>query len=103
MTRKEVFLKYKNIQKNRGKEILRLKNKRKELGTNGGWEINGNILKSKREFRFYHISICLLRGKKYEQIERKCSELNKLNTSRWDEIEKIKSNILNQIEDVINE
>jgi hypothetical protein len=41
----------------------------------------------KEKFRHYHIAYCLLRGKKYEQIENKVREGNQPN---WGIIDKIK-------------
>ena len=40
------------------------------------------LLRSKREYRHYHIAYCLLRGKKYEQVESKCNKDNKPNFSK---------------------
>lgn len=44
----------------------------------------------RKEYRRHHIAHCLLRGKKYEQIEPKVREENQLKKHDWDEIGKIR-------------
>lgn len=105
MTRKEVFLKYKNIQKRLAKRISENKEIRKEKQRKNPylvshWEIEYNLIELKKEFRNRHIAICLLRGKTYEQIENKCAENNEPN---FELIEEIKNEILEQIENKVEE
>jgi hypothetical protein len=71
---------------------LQIRNAKKELKefqkNNSGWD-NGRfyILKNlAKDYRYHHIVYCLLRGKVYEQIERKCNEINKLDMDFIQEI-----------------
>lgn len=38
-----------------------------------------SLLSKKRKYRHYHIAYCMLRGKKYEQVEKACRKDNKPN------------------------
>lgn len=38
------------------------------------WQIGAKLCRLKNEFRHNHIAYCMLRGRKYEEIERFCRE-----------------------------
>ncbi len=79
-------------------EIRTLKNTRpqKFRGTTPLWQIEGKINTLKWKFRHHHIAYCELRGRSYEQIERKVGEHNEPNR---DQIEKIKAVELKKLQD----
>lgn len=59
------------------KEIREWKNNRKldkriELKLRNLWEVERQVTWRKDEFRHKHIAYCMLRGRKYEQIENFC-------------------------------
>lgn len=78
-------------------EIREFKNKRKltNRGNLSLWEIESHIHKLKYHYRHIHISLCEIRGRKREEIE-KPSENNIPNESY---ISKIKEEILQKVHD----
>lgn len=72
------------------KKIRLMKSKRKELEGQNNYE----IWKASREYRHEHIAYCLVRGRKYEEIENKTGEFNKPN---WYIINKLKDTLQNKI------
>ena len=83
----------KNYLKEQAVEIRKVKSELKEYqnahNSDGG--IFAVSKKLSKNYRVHHIAYCLLRGKTYEQIERKCGEDNKLNMSLVQEIKEIKN------------
>lgn len=51
--------------------------------------------KARYSFRLKHIAYCLLRGRKYEQIEPKVDEVHQLSKKDWEYIEGIKNEYFN--------
>lgn len=71
----------KEILKKEAKALTALKAEIKEKMRNGEdtWREQGNLYSNKYTWRHKHIAYCLLKGRTYEQIERKCGEDNKPN------------------------
>jgi hypothetical protein len=73
------YIKLKEELKELAKEIREWKNNRKldkrsQLGMNQ-WQVQVQIDWRKDDFRHKHIAYCMLRGRKYEQIENYCRVL----------------------------
>src|SRR4030043_392970 len=69
-------------------EIRELKNETKETQKKGNYagSLQYALFKLSREYRHKHIAYCLMRGRSYEQIERKCREGNEPNKDLIQEI-----------------
>jgi len=102
MTKKEVYLKYKQIQKNKAKEIHELKNEHKELQRNNKftWQDYKKIKVLKVDFRYTHIALGLIKGLNYLQIEEKCSIDNEPN---FNHVQKFKEMIIEEITNKVEE
>jgi len=64
----------KNNLKKQANELRKLKSKiRTGMKTNkpNVWEYQINLLNKKEQFRYEHIAYCLVRGRKYDEIEKK--------------------------------
>ena len=70
--------KFKTRLKHDVKKLRELKTSTKRKQKKGRYAGRKQVLLStlKKEYRHYHIVYCLLRGKKYEQIEPKCRKDN---------------------------
>lgn len=81
----------KTIQKSFALEIKELKNKikstQKERGSGAAGREQADVIVQKSDYRHRHIAYCLLRGRKYEEIENRCREGNEPN---WTIIQEIK-------------
>lgn len=89
MATKEQYLELKSKLKTLAKEIRQIRHAYKEAqrqGT-GYWKLLTELTKRQYEFRHKHIVASMLRGKSYEQIERKTRNDNQPD---WDYIEKLK-------------
>jgi hypothetical protein len=74
---------YKQELKDLAKEIRRQKSTRKEVSNGYVWGLQSNQL----AFRYKHIAYCMLRGRKYEEIEQPTKQV--LNKYDWKQIDKL--------------
>ena len=82
--------------KDLGKRIRTLKNSRKGGKTPRElWDIQSEIFTAKRRFRHEHIAYCLVRGRKYEEIEQP-AENNKPN---WDLIDSLRKALQTKVDE----
>lgn len=81
----------KNTLKKKALGLRKLKNKirsiQRESGTGNAWREQAEVLSLKANYRHTHIAYCLLRGRKYEEIENHCRKGNEPN---WKTIQEIK-------------
>lgn len=92
------YINLKNKLKELAKELRELKSHRK-LDNRGDWslyKLECEIDKDKFVARHTHIAYCLLRGRKYEEIERPAAD----NEPDWEVIEAIKAEYKDEEEDV---
>jgi len=64
----------------------RKQDKRQKLGMSQ-WKVQAQVDWRKYEFRHKHIAYCMLRGRKYEQIENYCGvfpDFDKIEQIKWD-------------------
>jgi hypothetical protein len=69
------YIELKNELKSLAKEIRKLKYKRDHWQNfdKGQWWYASWVSEKARSFRHKHIAYCMLRGRKYEEIERSCN------------------------------
>ena len=98
------FLKTKEELKTLAARIKETRPKFKEgqrTNDSGAWRMNMQLLKDAYDFRHKHIAYCMLRGRKYEEIERTTREDNKANMKLVTKLmEEIKNENENENENV---
>jgi hypothetical protein len=85
MSTKELKIELKSLANDIRKHKFDLKEyQREHCGNGGGWFYK--LHKLQYNFRHMHIAYCLLRGRKYEEIERNC---NRVGDPNWTFIKEI--------------